>query len=282
MPIITLTSDIGQKDYLAGAIKGRLWQKNSQWQIADLSHQVSPFNYNEAAYFVRSGYPHFPVGSWHLVLVNLFDKAQPSCLLASYRGHYFACPDNGLLPMILDGQPDELVRVPMLETQVPHLMSWIDAIGNAIVSQRADTSLQQLGTPVLQWVEKNSLRPRSGDDWIEGNIIYIDRFENVVTNISRHDFETVRKGRPFTIHFKSDDRIQKLAEHYGMVAEGDKLAYFNTGGLLEIAVNKGNAAGLFGLQAVGDEAVNEQLMKARMFYRTVKILFQQVDGPLPT
>jgi S-adenosylmethionine hydrolase len=108
---------------------------------------------------------------------------------------------------------------------------------------------------------------------MEGRIIFIDRFENVIVNINRTHFEEVRKGRPFQIEFKTDDVITKISEHYGQVNEGDKLAFFNTAGYLEIAVNKGNAAGLFGLQAITAGA-SEQFLKSRMFYQTVRIYFK--------
>ncbi len=273
MSIITLTSDIGEKDYLIGAVKGRLWSKNKAFQLADISHTISPYQYNEAAYLISNAYAHFPDYSWHIILVNLFDQPNPRCLLAFHEGHYFACPDNGLLPMIFNGDPQHAVVLPLAPAAVPNMMAWIDKIAEAIIAIENGGSFQQLGSEAENMILKSNLQPNFFDDYIEGRIIFIDRFENVIVNITRQLFETVRKGRSFRIEFKTDDVITKISDHYGQVNEGDKLAFFNTAGYLEIAVNKGNAAGLFGLQAIPSGA-SEQFLKSRMFYLSVRIFFK--------
>lgn len=103
---------------------------------------------------------------------------------------------------------------------------------------------------------------------IEGQIIFIDSFENVIVNITREQFEEHRKGRPFTIVFKRDEVIDKISETYADVPEGEKLALFNSAGYLEIAINKGNAAGLFGLKGY-----SEKLRQAQLSYQTVRVYF---------
>ncbi len=120
--------------------------------------------------------------------------------------------------------------------------------------------------------EKFSLKANYGDDFIDGRIVFIDRFGNVVVNITREEFERIGKGRPFTLAFNSRDHIQKINNGYPQVNEGSRLAFFNAAGFLEIAINKGNAAGLFGLQAF-DHLANPEFIRSRMFYQTVRILF---------
>ena len=116
-----------------------------------------------------------------------------------------------------------------------------------------------------------------GNNWIEGQIIFIDNFENVIVNINKEDFEEQRKGRSFTIVFKRDEVIDKISETYADVNEGEKLALFNSAGYLEIAINKGNAAGLFGLQGYSEKQQlysQQQLNNKNLFYQTVKVYFQ--------
>jgi len=91
----------------------------------------------------------------------------------------------------------------------------------------------------------------------------------VIVNISKLDFEEHRKGRNFSIVFKRDEVIDKLSNAYSDVPEGEKLAFFNAAGYLEIAINKGNAAGLFGLQGFSEK----QFLNNRLFYQTVKVFF---------
>jgi len=117
MPLLTLTSDIGQQDFLVGAVKGQLIQANNSFTIVDITHHLSPFNYPQAAYVCRNAIKNFPAGSFHLVLVNLFDEKPEHMLLAAHNGHYIGCADNGLLTMILEEVPQKVVALALDKTQ---------------------------------------------------------------------------------------------------------------------------------------------------------------------
>ncbi len=272
MAIVTLTSDFGTKDYLAGAFKGRLLQQYLHCNFVDISHDISPFNFAEAAYIIKNSIEHFPVHSYHLLLVNLFDTTQSVPILAFHKGQYFGVPDNGLLPMVLGCQPEQAVSLPLLAAMQYNSLGWADLFGKAIQQIESGLPFYQLGTEPDHLTEKFNLLANFGEDYIDGRIIFIDRFENVVVNITRAEFENVGKGRPFTIAFKSKDTIRRIHDGYPCVGEGSSLAFFNSAGYLEIAVNKGNAAGLFGLQTFSHLA-NPEFIKSRMFYQTVRILF---------
>ncbi|MEX0636464.1 MAG: SAM hydroxide adenosyltransferase, partial [Ferruginibacter sp.] len=137
----------------------------------------------------------------------------------------------------------------------------------------AGKKLEDIGDAEISIKVKNPLKPMLSSDWIEGQIIFIDNFENVVVNIHRDDFEEQRKGRRFSIVFKRDETIDKISETYADVAEGKELAHFNSSGYLEISINKGNAAGLFGLQGFS-ETLQISTHQNRLFYQTVKIFFE--------
>ena len=94
-----------------------------------------------------------------------------------------------------------------------------------------------------------------------------------MVNITHEQFEEQRKGRSFRIVFKRNEMIDRISETYADVPEGEKLALFNAASYLEIAVNKGNAAGLFGLQGYLEQAQNHYLQN-RLFYQTVRIYFE--------
>ena len=124
-------------------------------------------------------------------------------------------------------------------------------------------------------MEKNPLRPTLGDTWIDGQIIFIDNFENVVINITHEEFEKQRKGRHFKIVFKREEVIERISESYADVPEGEKLALFNSAGYLEIAINKGNAAGLLGLKGFSEKNSQSKLiLQNQLFYQTVRISFE--------
>ncbi len=273
MAILTLTSDIGQQDYLVGAVKGQLLQINPAFNIVDVSHALSPFNYPQAAYVCRNAIKNFPPQTFHIILVNLFEQKPDQLLLAYHQGQYLLCADNGLLTMILEGKPEMIIGLPLDKLAIKNTLYCIQVMGKAIQDLLEGRGLGDIGLPDTTFVEKNHLRAMLGDKWIESQIIFIDNFENVVVNITRSEFEEQRKGRSFRIVFKRDEVIDKISETYADVPEGEKLALFNSAGYLEIAINKGNAAGLFGLQGFAEQSQN-QYLQSRLFYQTVRVYFE--------
>ena len=272
MPLITLTSDIGQKDYLAGANKGQLLQMVPGCTLVDISHELTPFNYPQAAYVCRNAIKNFPDFTFHIVLVNLFENKNEHLLLAFHNRQYILCADNGLLTMIAEGKPEIVIGLPMDKTVAKNALYITRIFGKSIQAIANGESLSTIGTPDIDILEKNPLRPMLGENWIEGQIIFIDHFENVVINITREAFEEQRKGRRFTIAFKRDEVIEKISETYADVQEGEKLALFNSAGYLEIAINKGNAAGLLGLQGYSEK--QSAHLQNRLFYQTIRIFFE--------
>jgi S-adenosyl-L-methionine hydrolase (adenosine-forming) len=269
MPLLTLTSDIGNPDYLVGAIKAELLQVNSSFTIVDISHSIPPFNYPQAAYVCRSAIRHFPEFSYHLVLVNLFEKRPEQLLLAFHQNQYLLCADNGLITMILEDKPEMLIGIP-LERNADKNTIYIASLMGRVVQQIVNgESIQEIGNPDVSYIEKRHLRPTLDNNSIEGQIIFIDSFENVIVNITRRQFEEQRQGRGFRIVFKRDEIIDRISETYADVPEGEKLALFNSAGYLEIAINKGNAAGLFGLKGF-----SEKLREGQLSYQTVKVYFE--------
>lgn len=275
MPLITLTSDIGSQDYLVGAVKAQLLQINPSFNLVDISHNIPPFNYPQAAYICRSAIRNFPEYTYHIILINLFEKKPEHLLLAFHKNQYLLCADNGFITMVLDEKPEMVIGIPLDKTAIKNTIYCIDVMGKTVNQLINGESIKNIGLPDVNYIEKNPLRPTLGDNWIDGQIIFIDHFENVIVNITREQFEEQRKGRSFKIVFKRDEVIDHISESYADVAEGEKLALFNSAGYLEIAINKGNAAGLFGLKGFSEKnSQSKQIMQNQLFYQTVKVYFE--------
>ena len=275
MPLLTLTSDIGHQDFLIGAIKGQLLQGNGNFTLVDISHNLSPFNYPQAAYVCRNAIKNFPAGTFHLVLVNLFDEKPEHMLLAEHNGQFIGCADNGLLTMILEEVPQKVVGLKLDKNQQKNTVYCTSVFASVFNELSNGKKTEDMGDAAISIRVKNPLRPMLGNNWIEGQIIFIDNFENVIVNINKDEFEEQRKGRSFKIVFKRDEVIDKISETYADVNEGEKLALFNSAGYLEIAINKGNAAGLLGLQSFAEKQLQQsQYMNSRLFYQTVKVYFE--------
>ncbi|MEO7444140.1 MAG: SAM-dependent chlorinase/fluorinase [Ferruginibacter sp.] len=276
MPIITLSSDIGLQDFIPGAIKGQLFQLIDEARITDITHLLPPFNYPHAAYVCRNAIKNFPPGTFHIVMVDFFNEKPEHIILARHNGQYILCPDNGLLTMILEELPQETVGLPLAKESLKNVIYCTQVMGKAIDAVARGAALQDVGDPEISIKVKNALRPLHGPNWMEGQILFIDNFENVVVNIQKDDFQEQRKGRKFIIEFRRDEVITRISESYADVAEGEKLASFNAAGYLEIAINKGNAAGLFGLQGYSEKLIQShlQFMSNQLIYQTIKIHFE--------
>jgi S-adenosylmethionine hydrolase len=275
MPLLTLTSDIGQQDFLVGAVKGQLLQVNSGFTIVDISHNLSPFNYPQAAYVCRNAIKSFPAGTFHIVLINLFDHRPDHLLLTKHNDQYIGCADNGLITMILEEVPREIVALSLSKSAQKNTLYCATVLANAFHEICNGKTIDEIGDPSVSIEVKNPLRPLLGNNWIEGQIIFIDNFENVIINITKDEFEEQRRGRSFKIVFKRDEVIDKISDTYADVSESEKLALFNSAGYLEIAINKGNAAGLFGLQGYLEQQNSQsQYLQNRLLYQTIKIYFE--------
>lgn len=269
MPLLTLTSDIGSPDYLVGAVKAQLLHLNPDFQIVDISHNIPPFNYPQAAYVCQSAIKNFPDFTYHLILVNLFEKKPEQLLLAFHNNQYLICADNGLLTMILEETPEVVIGIPLEKTAIKNT-TYLSSIMGKVVNQLVNgESIMSIGTSDVKYVEKRHLRPVLDNNSIEGQIIFIDSFENVIVNITHEQFEEQRKGRSFRIVFTRNEMIDRISESYADVPEGEKLAIFNSAGYLEIAINKGNAAGLFGLRGF-----SEKTRQGQLSYQTIKVYFE--------
>lgn len=275
MPLITLISDIGHHDFLVGAVKGQLLQSNAGFNIVDITHNLSPFNYPQAAYVCRNALKNFPPGTFHLILVNLFDEKPEHLLLAEHDGQIIGCADNGLLTMILEEIPQKVVALVLDKNKQKNSLYCSAVFAEAFTALANGKKIEETGDGSISIRVKNPLRPLLANDYIEGQIILVDNFENVIVNISREEFEEQRKGRSFKIIFRRDEVIDRISETYADVNEGEKLALFNAAGYLEIAINKGNAAGLLGLQSFSEKQLQQsQYLNSRLFYQTVKVYFE--------
>jgi S-adenosylmethionine hydrolase len=273
MPILTLTTDIGQRDYLVGAIKGQLLSMVPTLTIADITHYLSQTNFPQAAYTCNNAFKYYPSGTYHFVIVNLFESPVNYLLVAKYRDQYIICPDNGILTMITGQKPASIVALDV--TGQYTLLEITQVVAEKIAAVEQTGNIAAAGPAIQQIEEKYPLRATLGPDWMEGQILFIDNFENVVINITREEFEEHRKGRHFKIVFKRNEMIDAISNNYTSVTETEKLAWFNSAGYLEISLRNGNIAGLFGLQGF-----NEQMQQAgssmenKWFYQTVRIFFE--------
>ncbi|HEY0299172.1 MAG TPA: SAM-dependent chlorinase/fluorinase [Arachidicoccus sp.] len=281
MSILTLSTDIGLNDYIVGAIKGQLISAVRDLNVVDITHYLSSSNYPQSSYICGNAIKHFPKGTIHAVILNLFEHNPNHILLAKYNDQIIACPDNGILTMIANEVPKEMVFVPVDKANGLTTLGFTQTLSYIVSLLHEGKKISEIGQPIDTIVEKYSLRATIGSDWIEGQIIFIDHYENVIVNITKEEFEEHRANRNFQIVFTRSEIINQISENYASVNVGEKFAWFNSAGYLEIAINKGNVAGLFGLQGVSDAGMSGTSQQNNWFYKTVRIYFTPVQEEQP-
>ncbi|HRY32964.1 MAG TPA: SAM-dependent chlorinase/fluorinase [Bacteroidales bacterium] len=250
MAIITLCSDWGTRDHYTAMVKGAILKLMPQAVIVDITHQIPPFNLIFAAFIIRNVYHQYPPSTIHIIDINSDTPKTTSYLIVEKDRQFFIAPDNGMFSLVFDTKPDRIITLavdPALENST-FIASELFApaackLANGIACNELGKEKPDLDTRI-------SFAPAVDHNIIRAKVIFIDSYENVFLNITSGLFEEVGRGRPFTIYFKTlDFAIQKISKSYKDVTEGEILAIFSSGGLLEIAMNRGNAASLLGLRA---------------------------------
>jgi len=254
--IITLTTDWGDKDYYAGAVKGRVYSLFPEAVVVDITHNIDPFDTAHAAYVLKNAFKMFPEGTVHIIGVDsedyaVEDKLQ-SHVVVSYQGHYFIGADNGVFSMIMDKQKiNQIVELTIpfetVDGKIKFTFSCRDRFAKAAVHLAKGGDIVELGKPLEELEELLTFNPSYGKDFIKGIVIHVDHLENAITNISEELFEKLVDGRKFNLTFKGNS-IHKISKLYSDAREIEPLALFNGAGLLEIALNRSNASGLLGLR----------------------------------
>jgi len=266
MPIITLTTDFGTKDHSVGIIKGTIHSALENPTIVDISHSIAPFNIQECAYILKNTYKSFPKGTVHIVGVDAELTAENEHIIVFVDGHYFICANNGVICLVTEEiKPEKIYSIQIPDTidgPFPTLDVFVQAACHLVRGGR----MEVIGKPLKELNVIKEFVPQVINDGntIVGNIIYIDNYGNVVSNIQKSLFEAYRKGRNFEVKVRGRN-IKSIFSKYSDIINfnlyktnrkgpGDLLALFNSCQYLELALYKsdiktvGSAATLLGLE----------------------------------
>jgi S-adenosylmethionine hydrolase len=242
--LITFTTDFGLADSFVGIMKGVIYGIDPSAHVLDLTHGIPPHNILAGALTLRHAVPYFPAGTAHLAVIDPGVGGSRAPLLIEADGSYFIGPDNGVFSLALQGRRvDQIVRLSNSAYQLrPQSLTFQ---GRDIFAPAA--GYLSRGVPPVAFGERldaliklelpAAVRER---DCLRGEIIHIDRFGNLFTNIEVGDLRALPEGR--LVIELSGLRIHGLAPSYAAVPAGDFVAVINSWGVLEIAVNCGAAA----------------------------------------
>jgi S-adenosylmethionine hydrolase len=274
MPFVTLTTDFGEKDHFVGAVKGAIYNEMDTIKIVDISHSISPFHITEAAYIIQNAYRSFPPGTIHIIGIDSELNPENRHIAVLLDGHYFVCANNGIISMLASEiNPEKIVEI-NIHDRVESNFPVLDVFVKVACHLARGGTLEVIGKSISKIKQLTGINPvinAEGNQMI-GNVIYIDNYGNVVSNITKDMFDKIGKGRNFkitartanfsTVHTNYSDAINFDISADRREEDGKKLALWNSSNYLELAIYKsnpktvGSASSLFGLEYLDTVTVN--------------------------
>lgn len=269
MSIITLTSDFGLLDYRVSAMKGKILSLNPELHIIDITHDIQAYNLIQTSYIVRNAHPYFPKGSVHILSVDSFFHKSRKNILYQVNGSFFIAADNGLLNLVFHDIKPEAIYELTFNNRFDDNVTFTstDVFVPAAVHLAQGGLPEIIGRKITEVKELSIPRPvfNESEKMIIGEVIYIDNFGNIISNINKDFFEASGKGFDnFTIKFRNLGLSKIYSTHTEVVADWDReteyhgqsAAIFNDHNHLELTIYKGSknngAKSLFGLN-VGEK-----------------------------
>lgn len=242
MAIITLMSDFGTSDHYVAAVKGKLLSIDADLKIVDISHTIEQYNIAHGSFVLKYIYQHFPAGTIHIASVNALESINFVAL--ALDDHFFLGADNGLFSLLSNKAPNQIIYLPHNgQSRFPAL----DILAPAAANLANSGDLSNLGEAKDDYYRLMPRQVKASKKQISGNIVRVNNYGNCISNIEKHEFDLLSKDKKYSI-ILGRERLSKLSELPGKVEPGDCYVFFNDLGLLEVGINKGNAAELLGLQ----------------------------------
>ena len=249
MAIVTLLTDSGTSDHYVAAIKARIISINQAVRIEDITHDIRPGDLAHAAFVLRAVFRDFPMQTVHLVGVNATGEKGDAFIAVQLEDHFFVGCDNGLFGLISDQPHAQLIELNSLNPIVTTFPER-DIFAPAAVKLASSIAITTLGKPMPAFKKMIDRQIKATKKQITGNIIRVDSMGNLITNISKRVFDILSPGKTYTIAF-GGEKFRKFHTQYNQAEQGECFIIFNSLGLLEIGIYKGNASELLGLEYDG-------------------------------
>jgi S-adenosylmethionine hydrolase len=247
--LITLLTDFGDRDAFVASMKGVILTINPQATIVDLSHHVSPHSVQDAAYLLKSCYRYFPNGTVHVAVVDPGVGSARRPLIAQSEGYFFLVPDNGLLTHILaDNSEMEVREIENAEyrlTSPGRTFDGRDLFAPAAAWLTRQQPFASFGRLIDDCKTFTISKPKWESKVLVGEIIYVDRFGNLISNLTPHHVEEILDvtKRPNPLIRIAGHTIDGLVGSYSEGHPQIPHALINSNGQIEIFVKEGSAAG---------------------------------------
>lgn len=242
MSIITITTDLGYRDPYLAMVKGLMYSQQPNCRIVDLACEVTPHAHNHAAFALRTALPYFADNTIHLFAVKYLNSAETiknlgvdntRYLLTKYKNQYIICPDNGLFTLI-NKEFNEPVYQLMYDNNSQHAFYLRDVFTDIALKLVSGLAIDEFASLTQDYCKIYAFESFSTPSNLQGMVLYEDDFGNLITNITKQEFEKTVGKKRFVLQLPAG-KIEKISHTYDDVEIGDVVAFFNKMDLLEIA-----------------------------------------------
>lgn len=244
-PIITLTTDFGGGSHYVAAMKGAILAINRDANIVDVTHEIWPQDVRSAAWILATTAHEFPSGTIHVAVVDPGVGTERAIVVADVAGQKFVAPDNGLLSMVaMQGDVEAVYRVTdpkYWREKVSATFHGRDVMGPVAAHLSLGVSMDRFGPPHAELVRLEACTPIVGENEIEGEIVFIDTFGNLITNIDQQVLSMIPAEATPQIACAESQGIE-LVETYGTHPADTPVALIGSSGYLEVAIVNGDAS----------------------------------------
>ncbi len=241
-PIITLTTDFGYQDYYVSALKANILNINRNVRLIDVSHSVPAQDIMAGAWVVKNSSFLYPQGTIHVCVIDPGVGTDRKPLLVEAGGHYFIGPDNGLFSLIAEDRPWkawEISNPDLMASEVSGTFHGRDIFAPAAAHLSKGVKPEEFGSAVADIKTYRWAAPISDSQGIQGWVVHIDRYGNLITNIPK---TLISNGTYSSLNiYAGTTKLKEIHHTYQNVQTGDPLALFGSSGMLEISVNQGSA-----------------------------------------
>jgi hypothetical protein len=253
VPIITLLSDFGLKDPYVAEMKAVILSICPEARLVDISHEIEKFNIRMGAFVLASATPYFPKQTIHVAVVDPGVGTKRRPIIVETQSSFYVGPDNGVL--MLAARKEGIRHVyhvtspRFMRSDVSKTFHGRDVFAPSTAHLAKGRALSAAGPEIHDYVLPAFAKPHVGAAGLSGEILYIDDFGNLVSNISIEDLKQldIGEGGAFVVEFKRRELAVRLCSAYGDVPVGSPLAIIGSSDFLEFSVNQGNAAEVFGV-----------------------------------
>ncbi len=246
--VVTLTTDFGTSDHFVGVMKGVIININPDVELVDLCHNVNSYDVFDAAFTLAQSYRYFPSDTIHLVVIDPGVGTARRPILARTLEYKFVAPDNGVLSLIYEREETVEVRHITADhyflNPVSSTFHARDIFSPVVGWLSKGVEVDKFGDPITDYVKFSSPKPKQvSENLIKGVTIKVDKFGNLITNITPQDVPQLFSDNPppFKIVINSQE-VTRLNLAYSMGKPSEIFAIVGSSGFLEICTNRGSAA----------------------------------------